>query len=202
MEWSMEMVELKEYPDSRMVRDLALTLENEEEVNFSLYGLYFNIFIRSDEGYDVNVYESEKDLLDDDCECDDGGCCTGCSVDAIEFMLPKRQPTGNGGKNSFYNITEAADLDDLAVLWNLDPFMANELKTLMANVGARHAGTTTLREAKKAFHYAERRVRKEMLLKDFITFIPDMEILAEIVNEQSNRDQAVFLTYLDCWKNS
>ncbi len=195
------MIRLEKLPSSTKTIELANELWKNDEIKFYLFGLYYEIFLRSDGDYECYIYESEEDLDDEDVDSDEGGICTGGPNNAIGMFLPTSVPTGNGGKNDFYDITEAKDLDDLAVLWNLDPFMANELKTLMVNVGARHAGTTTLREAKKAMHYAERRVRKEMLLKDFITFVPDMEILAEIVNEQSSPDKAIFLTHLDCWND-
>lgn len=193
----MKVIKLDKFPSQEMIRELACVLESDEQcVEFSLYDWYFSIIVRSDGDYEISIFESLKDLLDEDVDSDDGGICSGCSVNAIEMFLPEKQSDGNGGKNSFYDISKAKDLDDLVDLWSMDFFNGNILKTLTVDVGIRHNGTSDLREAKKAFHYAERRLRKIVKADGAIKFEPDMAILAELISEQSVEEVKAFYLYL------
>ena len=143
------------------VRQLARELEEEGNVVFLLGETPYEVHT-SEEGYMVSKYSSLKEYREEPYPVDeDGGLCTGCSVDAIEFMLPIDEANEDGGKNPFYDISKCDDVDDLCELWELDFFMGNQLKTLLANVGNRHSGTNKLREAKKGVHYADRRLKKE-----------------------------------------
>ncbi len=70
--------------------------------------------------------------------------------------------TKDGSKTSFYNIAHCEDYDDLAEYLELDGFEFNIGKSLFANIGNRHDGTSPEREAKKCLHYAIRRAFKKL----------------------------------------
>jgi len=67
----------------------------------------------------------------------------------------------DGKKNNWYRFPDwVNDIDTLAEYLDLDFYEGNILKTLTANLGARHAGTSKERELNKRLHYAEMAIKK------------------------------------------
>lgn len=81
------MIKAKDHLTSSQIRELAREAENSDGAIFYVQNMYYDVY-SCEEGYMVDIYDSEEDLLDDNADTIDGGLCTGCSVDAIEFMLP------------------------------------------------------------------------------------------------------------------
>ena len=99
----------------------------------------------------------------------------------VEYKIQRDEPTGkevaemfeeskkdakipganDGSKNSFYDFPEwVTNIDTLAEYLQLDGYDFNVLKSLTANLGERHAGTSKKRELNKRLHYAEMAIRK------------------------------------------
>lgn len=67
--------------------DKAKILEETEKVMFEHNQLIYEVFLRSDGDYEVNIYSFDDFISGDELEAVDGGCCTGSAKDAVEFML-------------------------------------------------------------------------------------------------------------------
>lgn len=65
--------------------EIVLTLIDSGEVIFQQFGFIIKIEKSSEEGYNGNIYESRKDLKEE--ECLDGGIYEGTAEEAIEFFV-------------------------------------------------------------------------------------------------------------------
>ena len=86
----------------------------------------------------------------------------GLSVRLIQDSKKEKpnKPISDGGSNSFYVFpTIVKDVDSLCRYWKLSSAEGNILKSLTANLGARHTGTNVQRETKKCIHYSVERMR-------------------------------------------
>ena len=96
-----------------------------------------------------------------------------------KFIEEKLVPTiakdlmsNDGGKNDFYTFAPyVKNVDSLSRYLELSGAEFNILKSLTSNLGARHVGTDSKREAKKCLHYAVERM--------LYTFTPQ-EIFSQI----------------------
>jgi hypothetical protein len=66
-----------------------------------------------------------------------------------------------GSATDFYDINGCKDIDDIAEYWNLKGDEFNCLKAIAGiALGARHSGTSPIRDANKLLHYAKRIVNR------------------------------------------
>lgn len=80
-EWNI--VEEKSYLDKKVE-----ILEEKDEVVFEHSQLIYQVFLRCDGDYDVNVYDLSTNFTSgDELEVTDGGCCSGSAKDAVYFMI-------------------------------------------------------------------------------------------------------------------
>ena len=90
--------------------------------------------------------------------------CTECGkspLDCVCNSAVKELPVSTGGKTDFYDIEDCTDVDDLAEHWDFRGDEFNCLKALVGIAkGARHSGTSPLRDARKLVHYSERILRR------------------------------------------
>ena len=80
LEYDWEIAESSSY-----LKTQVKILENNEEVCFTYNTYIYEIFLNSQEEYEINIYASINDIRDD--IINDGGCCNGSSRDAVYFMI-------------------------------------------------------------------------------------------------------------------
>lgn len=76
-------------------------------------------------------------------------------------FTPVQSSVSTGGSTDFYDIGNCKDVDDLVEHWDLGFDGGNCLKALVGIAkGARHGGTSPMRDANKLLHYAKRIVAR------------------------------------------